>query len=98
MEPIGNPETSADSYQSTRCNIPEERKPQIFLFSETSRQAVGPTQPFIQLVQGAISLRVERLGREGNHSNRLMSRLQTTGAVHSVQLDFTMTLVRVVTL
>jgi hypothetical protein len=42
----------------------------IFLFTTASRTALGPTQPPIQWVPGAISLGggVKRLGRETDHS------------------------------
>jgi hypothetical protein len=40
----------------------------IFLFNTASRTATGPTQPPIQWVPGALSLRVKRPGREPNHS------------------------------
>jgi hypothetical protein len=39
-----------------------------FLFTTASRVALGPTQPPIQLVPGALSLGVKRLGREADHS------------------------------
>jgi hypothetical protein len=39
----------------------------IFLF-QASRTALGPTQPPIQWVPGALSLGVKRLGREADHS------------------------------
>jgi hypothetical protein len=39
----------------------------IFLFTTASRTALGPTQPLIQWVQGALSLRVKRPGREADH-------------------------------
>jgi hypothetical protein len=42
----------------------------IFLFTTASRTALGPTQPLIQWVQGAISLGVKRPGREADHSLR----------------------------
>jgi hypothetical protein len=40
----------------------------IFLFITASRTALGPTQPPIQWVPGALSLRVKRPGREADHS------------------------------
>jgi hypothetical protein len=40
----------------------------IFLFDTVFRPAVGPTQPPIQWVPGALSLGVERPGREADHS------------------------------
>jgi hypothetical protein len=40
----------------------------IFLFTTVSRPALGPTQPHIQWLPGALSLGVKRLGREADHS------------------------------
>jgi hypothetical protein len=40
----------------------------IFLFTTASRPALGPTQPPIQRVPGALSLGVKRPGREADHS------------------------------
>jgi hypothetical protein len=40
----------------------------IFLFITTSRMSLGPTQPPIQWVSGALSLGVKRQGREADHS------------------------------
>jgi hypothetical protein len=40
----------------------------IFLFTAESRTALGPTQPPIEWVPGALSLGVERRGREADHS------------------------------
>jgi hypothetical protein len=40
----------------------------IFLFTTASRTALGPTQPPIRWVPGALSLGVKRPGREADHS------------------------------
>jgi hypothetical protein len=40
----------------------------IFLLTTASRPALGPTQPPIQWVPGALSLGVKRPGREADHS------------------------------
>jgi hypothetical protein len=40
----------------------------IFLFTAASRVVLGPTQPPIQGVSGALSLGVKRPGRETDHS------------------------------
>jgi hypothetical protein len=44
----------------------------IFLFTTASRKALGPTQPPIQWIQGALSLRVKRAGRKADHSPHLV--------------------------
>jgi hypothetical protein len=38
------------------------------IFTTVSRTALGPTQPHIQWVIGALSLGVKRPGREADHS------------------------------
>jgi hypothetical protein len=40
----------------------------IFVFTTASRTALGPTQPPIQWVPAVLSLGVQRLGREAEHS------------------------------
>jgi hypothetical protein len=40
----------------------------IFLFTTVSKTALGPTQPPIQWVLGALSLGQKRPGREADHS------------------------------
>jgi hypothetical protein len=40
---------------------------EIFLFTTALRTAQGPTRPPIQWVPGALSLEVERSGREADH-------------------------------
>jgi hypothetical protein len=46
----------------------------IFFFTTASRTALGPTQPPIQWVPGALSLGVKRPGREADHSPHLVPR------------------------
>jgi hypothetical protein len=40
----------------------------IYLFTTTSRMAMGPNQPPLQWVPGALSLGIKLPGREANHS------------------------------
>jgi hypothetical protein len=40
----------------------------LFLFTTTSRPTVGPTQPPVQWVRGALCLELKRPWHEGNHS------------------------------
>jgi hypothetical protein len=40
----------------------------FFLFTTASRQVLGPTQPPIYRIPGALSLGVKRPGREVDHS------------------------------
>jgi hypothetical protein len=42
---------------------------EIFLFTIVSRTALGPTQPPIQWVSGALSVGVKRQWREADHSS-----------------------------
>jgi hypothetical protein len=46
----------------------EKRGLRIFLLTAASRKALGPIQPPIQWVPGALSLGVKRPGRETDHS------------------------------
>jgi hypothetical protein len=41
---------------------------EIFLFTTTARMALGPTQPPIQWIPGALSLGAKWLGHEADHS------------------------------
>jgi hypothetical protein len=50
----------------------------IFLFTTASRLALGPTQPPIQWVSRALSLRVNRPGREADHSPPSSAQVKTS--------------------
>jgi hypothetical protein len=79
MEPEGSLPCSQDPASKTLFNISynlnllrlefdSRRGLEIFLFTTASRTALGPTQPPIQGVPGALSLGVKRPGREADHS------------------------------
>jgi hypothetical protein len=56
-----------------RCGRPKGRssspgRGKNFLFSSSSRPVLGPTQPTIQWILGALSPGVKRPGREADHS------------------------------
>jgi hypothetical protein len=53
----------------------------IFLFDTASRPALGPTQPPIQLVRGALSLRVKRPGHITEHSPPSSAEVKECGAI-----------------
>jgi hypothetical protein len=54
----------------------------IFLFSTVSRLALGPTQPPIQWVLGAISLGVKWPEHEADHSTPTSSKVKNGEAIH----------------
>jgi hypothetical protein len=56
-------------------------KDKIFLFSTASRPAVGPTQPPIQWVPGALSPGVKRKWREADHSPPSSDEAKNGGAI-----------------
>jgi hypothetical protein len=62
-----------------RCSIPNRGK--IFLLSVASRPALGFTQPPIQLVLGAISPMVNRLGREADQSPPSSAEVKKGGTI-----------------
>jgi hypothetical protein len=83
----------------------------IFLFTITSRMALGPTQPLIQWVPGALFLGVKRSGHEADHSPPSSAKVKecvelylyspNTPSWHSAQLkhrdNFTFTIIRYIT-
>jgi hypothetical protein len=52
----------------------------IFPFTTLSRPALGPTQPPIQWVPGAVSLGVKRPGRESDHSPPSSAEVKIVGS------------------
>jgi hypothetical protein len=61
----------------------------IFLFTPTSRPALGLTQPPIQWVPGVLSLAVKRQGREANHSSPSNAEVENVWSYNSTpQYDF----------
>jgi hypothetical protein len=50
----------------------------IFFFFTSSGPALGPTQPPIQWVSGALSPQVNRPGREANHSPPTSAKIKET--------------------
>jgi hypothetical protein len=52
-----------------------------FLFSISSRPVLGPTQPPIQWVPGALSPEVKRSGHESDHSIQLVPRSRKLGSI-----------------
>jgi hypothetical protein len=49
-----------------------------FLFPTLSRPALGPAQPPIQWVPGALSLGVKQLGRDADHSPPTSAKIKKT--------------------
>jgi hypothetical protein len=47
-----------------------------FLFSMSSRPALGPTQPPVQWIPGAVSSGVKQPGREADHSPATSARVK----------------------
>jgi hypothetical protein len=62
-----------------QSSIPDRVK--IFLFSTVSRPALGPTQPSIQYVPGALSLGVKLPGRETDHLLPASAEVKNGGAI-----------------
>jgi hypothetical protein len=54
----------------------------IFLFTTASKTALGPTQPPILWVRGALSLRVKRPGRKADRSPPSSAEVKESVALH----------------
>jgi hypothetical protein len=65
--------------RGSRVRFPAELG--IFLFTTASRPALGPTQPPIQWVPGALSLGVKRPGREADQSPVSSAEVRMRGAI-----------------
>jgi len=63
--------------------LPEMEKG-ILLFTIVSRLALEPTQPPVQWVSGALSLRVKWLGCAADHLSQSMLRLRMHGTVRAL--------------
>jgi hypothetical protein len=69
----------------------DSRQWKIFLFSTASRPTVGPIQPPVQLVTGALAPRVKRQWREENHlvprSRKVELYLHNPVCLHGIMLN-----------
>jgi hypothetical protein len=68
-----------DNALDYRSSIPSRYK--MLLLAPASRPALGPTQPPIQWVPGALSTGVKRLGRELTSHNHVVPRSRKSEAV-----------------
>jgi len=53
----------------------------VFLFNTMFRMTLGPTQPPIQWVLGALSLGLKQLGHEADHSPPSSAKIRVHGAI-----------------
>jgi hypothetical protein len=70
ISPIHNKYSSTRLYDSLLVTLgfDSRQRLEIFLFTTTSRMALGPTQPPIQWVSGSLSMGVKWPVCEANHS------------------------------
>jgi hypothetical protein len=66
----------------SQVTIPGRDK-RFFVHSTVSRLALGPTQPPVQWVWGAVSLGLKQLGHEADHSPPSSSEVKNGGAIPS---------------
>jgi hypothetical protein len=59
----------------------------IFLYSTSSRQALGHTQPPVQCVTGAILLRGKRSEREGDRSPPSSNEIKNGGTISPLPIS-----------
>jgi hypothetical protein len=64
----GESRDSSLGYELDDPEFDSREGPGIFIFITVSRPALGPIQPPIQWLSGALSPGVKRLGREADHS------------------------------
>jgi hypothetical protein len=62
------------------------RSEDFFLFTAVSRQALGPTQPPINWVPGALSSGIKRPGREADHSPLTSAEAKNEWSYTSIRL------------
>jgi len=65
----GKSHINSDWLRARQSVFDSRRELRIFLFSTMTRSALVPTQPPIQWVPGALSLRVKQSGHEADHSS-----------------------------
>jgi hypothetical protein len=58
------------------------RELEVFFFTTASRKALGPTQPPVQGVPGALSLEVKRPGHEADHSPPFNAEVKECVEIH----------------
>jgi hypothetical protein len=68
-------------WKSEKLGFDSEQKKENFLFTITSRRALGPTQPSTQWASGIVSPGVKRKGREPGHFPTSSATVEIAGAI-----------------